>query len=186
MRHNLFVPNKMPYAKGKNRPNVPCILCAIVEKNDEVERLEVYRTERFTISLNLYPYSPGHLLIFPNRHIVDVRELHQEEVQELHELQCLCFEVLTHAYQPRGFNVGYNMGDASGASIAHYHLHIVPRYPRELGFMDVIGGARIIIEDPNARKRNSSKYFRNFLMIKVPCRFFRCQNRISDVFQRYQ
>ena len=32
MRHNLFVPNKMPYAKGKNRPDVPCILCAIVEK----------------------------------------------------------------------------------------------------------------------------------------------------------
>ena len=99
MRHNLFVPNKMPYAKGKNRPDVPCILCAIVEKNDKVERLEVHRTERFTISLNLYPYSPGHLLIFPNRHIVDVRELDQEEVQELHELQCLCFEVLTQAYQ---------------------------------------------------------------------------------------
>ena len=114
MRHNLFVPNKMPYAKGKNRPDVPCILCAIVEKNDKVERLEVHRTERFTISLNLYPYSPGHLLIFPNRHIVDVRELNQEEVQDLHELQCLCFEVLTSAYQPRGFNVGYNMGDASG------------------------------------------------------------------------
>ena len=150
MRNNLFVPNKMPYAKGKNRPDVPCILCAIVEKNERVERLEVHRTELFTISLNLYPYSPGHLMIFPNRHIVDSRELTQDEVYNLHQLQCLSFEVLTRAYQPKGFNVGYNMGESSGASIAHLHLHVVPRYPRELGFMDVIGGARIIIEDPNA------------------------------------
>ncbi len=159
MRHNLFVPNKMPYAKGKNRPDVSCILCAIVEKSEKVQRLEVHRTDRFTISLNLYPYSPGHVLIFPNRHIVDVRELRQEEVQELHTLQCLCLEVLTCAYQPRGYNVGYNMGDASGASISHLHVHIVPRYPRELGFMDVISGARIIIEDPNATQQKLVEIF---------------------------
>ena len=160
MRNNLFVPNKMPYAKGKNRPDVSCILCAIVEKDESVERLEVHRTELFTISLNLYPYSPGHLMIFPNRHIVDVRELNSDEVYGIHQLQCLSFEVLTRAYQPKGFNVGYNMGESSGASIAHLHLHVVPRYPRELGFMDVIGGARIIIEDPNATQRKLHGLFK--------------------------
>lgn len=159
MRHNLFVPNKMPYAKGKNRSNVDCILCAIVEKDEKVERLEVHRTKLFTISLNLYPYSPGHLLIFPNRHIFDARELRSDEVLHFHELQCLSFEVLLHAYQPRGFNVGYNMGESSGASIPHLHLHVVPRYPRELGFMDIIGGARIIIEDPNATQEKLLKIF---------------------------
>ena len=159
MRENLFVPNKMPYAKGKNRPDVDCILCAIVEKNEKVERLEVYRTVLFTISLNLYPYSPGHLLIFPNRHIVDTRELTSDEVLQLHDLECLSFDVLTQVYQPRGFNVGYNMGESSGASIPHLHLHVVPRYPRELGFMDVIGGARIIIEDPNVSQEKLVKIF---------------------------
>ena len=159
MRENLFVPNKMPYAKEKNRPDVDCILCAIVEKNEKVERLEVYRTVLFTISLNLYPYSPGHLLIFPNRHIVDTRELSSDEVLQLHDLECLSFDVLTQVYQPRGFNVGYNMGESSGASIPHLHLHVVPRYPRELGFMDVIGGARIIIEDPNVSQEKLVKIF---------------------------
>lgn len=168
MRQNLFVPNKMPYAKGTNRPDVTCILCAIVQKDEKVERLEVHRTELFTISLNLYPYSPGHLLIFPNRHVLDVRELTSEEILTLHELQCLCFEVLTHAYQPRGYNVGYNMGDASGASIPHLHLHVVPRYPRELGFIDVIGGARIIIEDPRATQEKLLQVFQK-LTTSVPC-----------------
>ncbi len=166
MRHNLFVPNKMSYARGKNRPDVPCILCAIVKKNEKVQRLEVHRTESFTISLNLYPYSPGHLLIFPNRHTLDVRELRQDEVQELHELQCLCFEALTCVYRPRGYNVGYNMGETSGASIPHLHLHIVPRYPRELGFIDVIGGARVIIEDPNVTQEKLAEIFTELTTIQ--------------------
>ena len=162
MRQNLFVPNKLPYAKGKNRPDVECILCAIVAKDDKVERLEVYRTELFIISLNLYPYSPGHLLIFPQRHVVDLRELNSDEVLGFHELQCLSFEVLSEAYQPRGFNVGFNMGETSGASIPHLHLHVVPRYQRELGFMDVIGGARIIIEDPIVTQENLRNLFQKF------------------------
>lgn len=159
MRQNLFVPNKMDYARGENRPDVPCILCAIVQNDEKVERLEVHRTQLWTISLNLYPYSPGHLLIFPNRHVLDVRELNAEEVIALHELQCLSVEVLARVYQPRGYNVGYNMGEASGASIAHLHLHVVPRYPRELGFVDVISGARIIIEDPSVTKEKLAQAF---------------------------
>ena len=98
-------------------------------------------------------------MIFPNRHIVDKRELRSDEVLHLHELECISFEVLTRAYQPRGFNVGYNMGESSGASIPHLHLHVVPRYPRELGFMDVIGGARIIIEDPIVTQEKLVKIF---------------------------
>ena len=159
MRDNLFVPNKLAYVKGKARPDVECILCAVIEGNEQVDRLEVHQSTLFTVSLNLYPYSPGHLLVFPNRHIVDVREFTGAEVVELHRLQCLCLDVLNAVYQTQGFNVGYNIGPPSGASIEHLHLHIVPRYPRELGFMDVIGGARIIVEDPNVTQEKLRRAF---------------------------
>lgn len=159
MRRNLFVPNKLAYARGKARPDVECILCAVIDGSNQVDRLEVYQSVLFTVSLNLYPYSPGHLIIFPNRHIVDVRALTEAEVSELHRIQCLCFEVLDTVYQPRGYNIGYNVVDASGASIEHLHLHIVPRYPRELGFMDIIGEMRIIVEDPNVSQQKLRKAF---------------------------
>ena len=71
MQKNLFVPNKMGYVRGKDKPDVDCILCAIVEENDKVVRLEVYRTDLFVVALNLYPYSPGHLMIFPKRHVTE-------------------------------------------------------------------------------------------------------------------
>lgn len=159
MRHNLFVPNKLAYVKGNARPKVDCILCAIIEESNQVDRLEVYQSARFTVSLNLYPYAPGHLLIFPKRHLVDVRQLTEGEVLELHTLQRLCLEILDDVYQPGGYNVGYNIGDASGASIEHLHLHIVPRFPRELGFMDVIDGARIIVEDPKVTQQKLREAF---------------------------
>ncbi len=145
---NLFVPNKMDYVRGKSRPDVECILCAIISSDERVEKLEVYQSELFFVSLNLYPYTPGHLMLFPKRHVVDIRELTSEEVEQLHNLQNLCLNVLDKVYSPHGYNIGYNIGSAAGASIQHLHLHIVPRYQRELGFIDIIGGAKIIVEDP--------------------------------------
>jgi len=149
MLDNLFVPGKMGYVRGEKRPDVECILCAIAAGSDEVVRMDVHRSGLFMVALNLYPYSPGHLMVFPLRHITDVRVLSDEEALELHKLQNLCLNVLEEIYTPHGFNLGYNLGRAGGASIEHLHLHIVPRYIRETGFIDIIGGAKIIVEDPN-------------------------------------
>jgi len=156
---NLFVPNKIDYAKGKKRPKVECILCAIVSGDDQVEKLEVYESELFIVSLNLYPYTPGHLMVFPKRHIVDIRELTNQEIIQLHTVENLCMNVLDKLYSPDGYNIGYNIGNAAGASIQHLHLHIVPRYPRELGFIDIIGGAKIVVEDPNRTQQRLREAF---------------------------
>lgn len=146
-RHNLFVPDKLEYAKGE-RPPVECILCAVAERNKDVVSLEIARYGGFVVSANLYPYNPGHVLIFPERHIVHPRDLTGAEVAALHDLQIVAMNVLESLYGATAFNSGYNTGPSSGASIEHFHVHVVPRYDRETGFIDIIGGAKIIVEDP--------------------------------------
>ena len=69
----FFCFDKMSYVKGNNRPD-GCILCFIKDKNPDVVDLSVYTDEDFIVSVNLYPYNPGHLIIFPVRHISDIRE----------------------------------------------------------------------------------------------------------------
>lgn len=100
------------------------------------------------ISANLYPYNAGHLLLFPRRHMVDIREMTEEESRRMMQLTGHCMTILDLVYAPHGYNVGFNIRDASGASIEHLHQHIIPRYPKELGFVDIVAGAKIIIEDP--------------------------------------
>ena len=138
--------NKMKYVRGP-RPS-GCILCLIRDKSSEVVDLTVYSDELFTVSVNLYPYNPGHVMIFPNRHVVDVRRLTTTEDRRLSELTRRFLNVLESTHRPAGFNIGYNMGSSAGASIDHLHLHVIPRYPKEVGIADLIAGKRVLIEDP--------------------------------------
>ena len=155
----LYIPTKMSYVKGK-RPNVDCILCAVCSRDKAVTKLEVHRTERWVASVNLHPYNPGHILLFPVRHVVDVRQLKRIESAELQPLTELSLDVLDAAYGPAGYNIGYNIGRPAGASIEHLHLHIVPRFPNETGFMDILSETRTIVEDPRQTVERLRRYFR--------------------------
>jgi ATP adenylyltransferase len=154
----LFNSDKIHYVKGK-KPDVSCILCAIRDRHPDVECLEVADTENFIISLNLYPFNPAHCMIFPRRHIADPSELADDEALEMHRLLKKTLRVLVEEFGPSGFNIGYNLGRGSGASIGHLHLHIVPRYENEVGFLDVLAGARVIVLDPREAMERMKKRF---------------------------
>jgi ATP adenylyltransferase len=156
-KHHI-VANKLDYAKGK-RPPVACILCAVGQNDPRVDNLVVYEHDRHFVTLNLYPYNPGHLMIVPRHHVLDVRELSEPEVLELHRLQVLALRVLEKEYRPGGFNVGYNLGRASGASIDHLHLQIVPRYGTEVGFFDLLSDSRVIVEEPRVTRQRLRQAF---------------------------
>lgn len=156
-KHHI-VANKLAYAKGK-RPPVSCILCAVARDDPQVNILRVFSHGEWFVTLNLYPYNPGHLMIVPQAHYLDVRELSEGQVLELHRLQLLSLRVLDREYQPGGYNIGYNIGPASGASIEHLHLQIVPRYRNELGFFDIISDSRVIVEEPRVTKQRLTAAF---------------------------
>ncbi|PKL76675.1 MAG: HIT family hydrolase [Candidatus Melainabacteria bacterium HGW-Melainabacteria-1] len=146
-RQHLIAHNKLDYVRG-HRPAVSCILCAVRDAEAEVESLEVFRDELFLVSINLYPYNPGHLMLVPLRHVEWPDELSDEEALALHRLQKRSLAVIRSLYPAAGFNVGYNLGLAGGGSIAHLHLHIVPRFHNEQGFMATIAHTHIIVESP--------------------------------------
>jgi ATP adenylyltransferase len=142
----FFSFDKLDYVRG-SRPG-GCILCLIRDRSSEVEDLSIWRDDLFIVSVNLYPYNPGHLLVHPVRHIEDVREYTAAECERLDRLQRALLGLLDRAYAPCGYNIGYNMGRAAGASIGHLHLHLIPRYPHETGIADLIAGRRVLVEDP--------------------------------------
>jgi len=50
---------------------------------------------------------------------------------------------VTEDLHPDGFNVGVNVGMAAGQTIAHAHVHLIPRYVGDVALPE--GGVRNVI-----------------------------------------
>ena len=97
--------------------------------------------------LNKYPYSSGHVMVAPRRHVGDLADLTSDEVLEIHALAVAAVAVLGELYGPGGFNLGWNLGRAAGAGIAdHVHLHVVPRWSGDTNFMPVLADVKVVPE----------------------------------------
>jgi ATP adenylyltransferase len=144
----LWTPHRMAYISGENKPadGTPgeCPFCRIPALDDE-EGLVVHRGETSFVVLNLYPYSPGHLMVCPYRHVADYTELAEEETLEVARLTQQAMRVVRSVSGAHGFNIGMNQGSVAGAGIAdHLHQHAVPRWGGDTNFMPVIGLTRVL------------------------------------------
>lgn len=111
---------------------------------DDRTALIINRTPLSYLMLNRFPYNPGHLLAIPFREVVDIEELTPAESADLFALITFGKKILKTALKPDGFNIGFNLGSASGGSIAHLHGHVVPRWNGDNNFMPVLGQTRIL------------------------------------------
>lgn len=144
----LWTPHRMVYIEGENKPNdgsaQACPFCRAPDAPGP-DSLVVHRGRLAYVVLNLYPYSPGHLLICPYRHISDWTQATVAERTEISELQAVAMTVLRQVSAPAGFNLGINQGEVAGAGIAaHLHAHVVPRWSGDANFLPVIGQTKAI------------------------------------------
>jgi diadenosine tetraphosphate (Ap4A) HIT family hydrolase len=146
-RDYIAAPHKLAYVEGKERRLVPCIFCAIIQGDSRIPTKLVYRDAKFMILINTFPFTPGHLMVVPLRHVEKLSELDRETLTEFFWMGVKTVQLVEAAFHPVGLNVGLNLGEAAGASITHLHLHVVPRYPRELGFMETVGDTRTLVMD---------------------------------------
>jgi diadenosine tetraphosphate (Ap4A) HIT family hydrolase len=90
-----------------------------------------------------YPISQGHTLIIPKRHVGSFFELSPGEQAAILLFVKQVREELVRTQQPDSFNLGLNDGPEAGQTIAHCHLHLIPR--RKGDVEDPRGGVRWII-----------------------------------------
>jgi diadenosine tetraphosphate (Ap4A) HIT family hydrolase len=90
-----------------------------------------------------YPVSPGHVLIVSHRPIPTWWEATPEERLDLLALVDEAKRLLDDEHGPDGYNVGFNAGIAAGQTVAHLHIHVIPRYGGDVP--DPRGGIRHVI-----------------------------------------
>jgi ATP adenylyltransferase len=143
----LWSPWRMEYiqATKDESADAPCIFCRI--RDGEEEERVLARTDLAYVVLNRYPYSPGHVLVIPSRHVGDINDLHDDESAALQRFVQRSVKALEEEYRPHGFNVGMNLGRVAGAGVPdHLHWHVVPRWGADTSFMPVIGQTIVLPE----------------------------------------
>ena len=104
-------------------PSRPCIFCS-----DEIKgRMLMERGTVYVIE-DLYPVTLGHLLIIPFRHTMDYFTMtDSERLDAQHALIALREQIIRYDSTVEGFNIGINCGKVAGQSVAHAHIHLIPR-----------------------------------------------------------
>lgn len=124
-----------------------CLFCDIQKGRPGAGNLVLFKGERIYVVMNRYPYNNGHLMVLPKRHINNYARLTEPEHAEMGVLIGQAIDILKTVYQPQGFNVGLNLGEAGGAGIReHLHYHVVPRWKGDTNFMPVVAGVRVMVE----------------------------------------
>ena len=142
----LWAPWRLAYVKDAAKDSeVDCIFCAKPAEDDDEANLIVHRGERCFVILNLFPYTNGHLMVAPYEHIGRLQEIPPSTLTEMMELAQKAMDRLEHAYEPHGYNVGFNQGRVAGAGVEHHiHMHVVPRWAGDNNFMPVIADTKVM------------------------------------------
>ena len=154
----LWTPHRMAYIQGDSKPaddtDKECPFCRAPGK-DNADGLVVHRGRTCYVVMNLFPYSPGHLLVCPYRHISWYTDANDDEVAEMASLTRTAMHVLMEQSRPHGFNLGMNQGEVAGAGIAaHLHQHVVPRWRGDANFLPIIAQTKAVpelLDDARAR-----------------------------------
>ncbi len=137
----LWAPWRMEYILGPKEGGCP--LC--VPPSEDEGRLVLRRSARSLVMLNKFPYTNGHLLVLPQRHVGRPWQLEREEFDDLQRLLLFSLQTLEGALRPHGMNLGMNLGEVAGAGVdGHLHYHIVPRWSGDHNYMAVIAEVRLI------------------------------------------
>jgi histidine triad (HIT) family protein len=103
-----------------------CIFCRIVA--GEVPAEIVAREPEVTAFLDVQPLADGHVLVVPRAHVPRVEDLKPSAADALFRAVVRLAGPVREALAAAGTTIGVNNGEATGQTIPHVHVHIVPRW----------------------------------------------------------
>ena len=146
MSEILWAPWRMSYITGPKAEG-GCVLCraGVAEPAARGGLLVLAARPEAYVLMNRFPYSHGHIMIVPRRHVAQLEALAPPEREGLFRLVVDAQAALKGALQAHGLNIGMNLGKVAGAGIDdHLHVHAVPRWDGDTNFMPLLADVRVM------------------------------------------
>jgi histidine triad (HIT) family protein len=107
-----------------------CVFCPIIARRSPA--YIVYEDAATIAFLDIFPFTRGHVLVVPRRHVDRLTELQDGEPGALLAgVASVCRRVERLS---RDYNIALNQGPLAGQIVFHLHFHVIPRYDRQNPF----------------------------------------------------
>lgn len=103
-----------------------CIFCKIVSKQAPSSIL--YEDKTAMVFLDIRPLNMGHTLVIPKAHYIDIFDIPENELCQIHKVSKLVSFAVKKATDADGISIIQQNGTAAGQDIFHFHVHVVPRF----------------------------------------------------------
>lgn len=111
-----------------------CIFCEI--NQEALPAHTVYRDETSHAIVDKFPLSPGHVIVLSQTHQQSVDDLSEQELQELWSAARRISQAMKQVDSSiKDVHFLINDGPAANQHVPHVHLHVIPRYGWDLGFL---------------------------------------------------
>jgi len=100
-----------------------CIFCDIAQK--KIPSKIVHEDEHAIAFHDVAPKAPAHILVIPRRHLDDLDQAKEEDIQMLGHLLLIASRVAKDAGLVRGYRVVINRGSDGGQTVHHLHVHVL-------------------------------------------------------------
>ncbi|CAL9343777.1 Protein hit [Nocardiopsis dassonvillei] len=104
-----------------------CVFCAIRDGSAAVST--VYEDEAVLAFMDLFPVTPGHVLVVPRVHVAGLGDLDDAVGARMWSVARRVGTALRGgAVRCEGVNLFLADGEAAGQEVFHVHLHVFPRF----------------------------------------------------------
>lgn len=110
-----------------------CLFCKIV--NHDIPAKIIYENDYVIGILDISQTTKGHTLIIPKMHVENILECPTDVLSKVFNAVSLVGNHLLKTLDAKGMNVLSNVNEIAGQTIMHFHVHLIPRYGVDDGFV---------------------------------------------------
>ena len=116
-----------------------CIFCKMV--SGEIPTDKVYEDADTMAFLDIKPVNPGHTLVIPKEHYVNIFETPDTLIMKMMGTMKKISHALKDSLGIENVNIIMNNGKDAGQTVFHAHIHFIPRHEND-GHKDLWHGKK--------------------------------------------
>jgi histidine triad (HIT) family protein len=102
-----------------------CIFCKIIK--GDIPCYRVLENEKVLAFLDINPVMPGHTLVIPKKHFIDISEIEEDYLKEVILMAKKIADKMIDSSIAEGVDIFQANKEAGEQTVFHYHMHIIPR-----------------------------------------------------------